>query len=249
VRVEIWSLPLLLAGGFLCGVFNALAGGGSFVTLPLLLLMGLPPQVANATNRVAIATQCVAGIGAYHRGGVRPWRHLPKLALAAVPGALLGAYLAATLDETIFRHTMAVLFALMLLTVFLEPKRWERPLGQARIRPWIYPLFFLMGIYGGFLQAGIGLLLIGSLVLLAGFDVVTGNALKFGLALCSTIASLLLFAGFGQVRWLTGLLLAAGSVAGGYAGARLVMTKGVRWVRWVVVAAALAAIAKLMMGS
>jgi len=246
--MEWWQVPALLAGGFFCGVANALAGGGSFVTLPLLLLIGLPPQIANATNRVAIVLQCVAGLGAYQKRGVVPWRDLGRLAVPAVLGSLAGAYLAAFLDETAFRRAAAVLFAVMAGTVFIDPRRWARENSVVRGRPVFYPLFFLMGVYGGFLQAGVGVLLISSLVLLCGYDVVRGSALKFALALSFTTAALLVFAGVGQVDWAIGLCLAAGSMAGGFVGARLVMAKGSPLVRAFVVVAALAAIAELLFG-
>jgi len=170
--VEFWQIPVLIAGGFLCGVINALAGGGSFLTLPLLFWIGLPPQVANATNRVAIVLQCVTGIAAYQRKRVLPWGHLPALAVPTVLGALLGAYLAAHVDETLFRRAAAVLFAIMAATVFVDPGRWARRDS-----------------------------------------------------------------------------LAAGSMAGGYVGAHLVMAKGSPWVRAFVVLAAAAAIAKLLLGA
>jgi uncharacterized membrane protein YfcA len=247
--VDLLYLPALIAGGFVCGVINALAGGGSFVTLPLLLWMGLPPQVANATNRVAIVVQCAGGVTTYHRHGVRPWRHLPALAVPMVLGALLGAYAAAHLDETVFRKAAALLFVLMIATVFIKPRRWAQERPAPRIRPLLYPVFFLVGAYGGFLQAGVGTLILGLLVIAGGYDVVAGNALKFSLALTFTTAALLLFAGAGQVRWLPGMGLAIGTIAGGVVGARLVIARGVRWVRIVVVLSALAAIAKLLLSS
>ncbi|MFC1572491.1 sulfite exporter TauE/SafE family protein [Candidatus Eisenbacteria bacterium] len=244
--MELWHFPALVAGGILCGIINALAGGGSFVTLPLLLLIGLPPQIANATNRVAITLQCGAGVATYHRHGVRPWRHLPPIAIAAGLGALLGAYLAAHIDETAFRRVAALLFVFMIATVFIDAKRWAKGDSQGRIKPYLYPVFFLMGIYGGFLQAGLGTLLISTFVLLGGFDVVSGNALKFSLAFVFTAVALALFAGVGHVRWLHGLCLAIGTMTGGIIGARLVMAKGARWVRVVVVLSAIGAILKLL---
>ena len=246
--MELWQLPILIAGGFLCGIINALAGGGSFVTLPLLMMIGLPPQIANATNRVAIMLQTMAGVATYHHHGVRPWKHLPRIAVPAVLGALLGAYLAAHLDEAIFRRVAAVLFVIMIATVFIDPKKWARENTMGRIKPALYPVFFLLGAYGGFLQAGVGTLLIGTFVLLGGYDVVNGNALKFSLALVWTAVSLTIFAGFGQVQWIPGLCLALGTILGGIVGAKLVIAKGSRWVRYVVIASAIGAILKLLFG-
>lgn len=244
--MELWHVPLLIAGGILCGIINALAGGGSFVTLPLLLLIGLPPQVANATNRVAIALQCAAGTATYHRHKVLLWSHLPGIAIPTVLGSLLGSYLAATVDETIFKRVAALLFVFMVATVFIDAKKWARENAIGRISPKFYPIYFLMGIYGGFLQAGLGTLLISMFVLVGGYDVVRGNALKFALAFCFTVAALVVFAGMGQVQWVIGLALAAGTITGGIVGARLVIAKGTRWVRWVVVASAIGAIIKLL---
>lgn len=245
--MELWHLPLLFLGGLACGIINALAGGGSFVTLPLLLWMGLPPQVANATNRVAILLQTGAGIATYHRHGVRPWRKLPKVVVPTALGALLGAWLAANLDPDHFRRVMALLFLLMASTVFFKTDRWTNPSGEERFKPYHYGVFFFLGIYGGFLQAGLGILLTGMFVLVAGFDVVRGNAMKFGLAFVFTGVSLLLFSQAGLVRWGTGLALAAGTITGGVIGAKLVIARGAAWVRVFVAASALAAVAKLLL--
>lgn len=244
--MEWWHYPVFIAGGFLCGVINAMAGGGSFVTLPLLLLLGLPPQVANATNRVAIVLQTLAGVTTYHIHNVRPWRALPPIAVPTMLGAFTGALIASRVDEDLFRKVAAVLFVVMIATVFVDPKRWERDGKSARIRPVLYPLFFVIGAYGGFLQAGVGILLISTFVLLGGYDVVRGNALKFSLAFVFTLVALATFAGAGQVRWMTGLFLAIGTVLGGIVGARLVIVKGAPWVRALVVISAAAAIVKLL---
>jgi uncharacterized membrane protein YfcA len=243
--LSLLEFVILIIGGFACGVINAVAGGGSFISLPILLWLGLPPQVANATNRVGIVLQCAAGVTTYHAHGVRPWRQLPAIALMAVPGAILGALLAARVDEDVFRWVAAILFVVMASTIFIEPGRWTRAEQSGRIRPLLYPLFFVIGVYGGFLQAGVGVLMLGSFVLFAGFDVVRGNALKFGLALTFTSFALLTFAQADQVRWLPGLVLALGTIAGGALGAKLVIKRGARWVRWFGLLAAQAAPDKL----
>ena len=245
--MDFWIYPALIVGGILCGIINALAGGGSFVTLPLLLLFGLPPQVANATNRVAIVLQCASGTATYHRHKVLPWTHVPGLGAAMVLGAIPGALLASYADESLFSKVAAALFAVMIVTVFVDPKRWARQKPVARIRLRLYPVFFILGVYGGFLQAGIGTLLIGMFVLVGGYDVVRGNALKFALALIFSIAALLTFAGTGQVEWIPGLILAVGSVTGGFLGARLVIAKGAGWIRYIVVLSAAGAILKLLL--
>jgi len=240
---------LLIAGGLIAGVVNAFSGGGSFLTFPLLMAVGLPPQVANATNRVAIVLQCVAGSATYQRHHVFPWRSLPWFAVPMVLGAIPGAMLASHLDEAVFRKVSAVFLAAMISTVFIDPRKWTRsdPEG-GHFRWWHAPIFFLVGIYGGFLQVGIGTIKLGLFVLIAGFDVVRGNALKFGLAALYSLAALLLFARNGQVDWLAGGILAIGTVVGGSVGAQLVVTRGTKWVRYVVLLSGLAAVLELLLG-
>ncbi len=245
-QMPLWQIPALMAGGVLCGIINALSGGGSFVTLPLLLMIGLPPQVANATNRIAIALQCASGVATYHKRGVRPWREVLPLSIPMSVGSFLGAYLAAHVDEDLFRKAAAVLFLIMIATIFVDTKRWQRPPGSGHVKPLLYPLFFLLGIYGGFLQAGQGTILIALLVLGGGYDVVRGNALKFFLTLVFIVVSLVVYADAGQIRWIPGLVLAAGSMLGGHIGARLVMAKGSKLVQIFVVLSAIAAIVKLL---
>lgn len=244
--MELWHVPVLAAGGFLCGIINALAGGGSFVTLPLLMMIGLPPQIANATNRVAITLQCLAGTATYHKHKVLLWGHLARIAIPTVMGSVLGAYLSVEVDETIFRRIAAVLFVFMIATVFINPKKWAKKDSIGEIKAIYLPLYFLMGIYGGFLQAGLGTLLISSFVIIGGYDVVRGNALKFALAFTFTLGALLVFTGMGQVQWIPGLSLAIGTITGGIVGAKIVIKDGARWVRWVVVLSAIGAIIKLL---
>ncbi|MEZ4654660.1 MAG: sulfite exporter TauE/SafE family protein [Candidatus Eisenbacteria bacterium] len=236
----------MIVGGFLGGVGNALSGGGSFLTFPLLIWLGLPPQVANATNRIAIVLQCAAGSATYHRAGVMPYRDLLRTVVPMIAGAIPGAILASRIDEGRFRIVSAILLTLMIAGLFIDPKKWTRASSEGRIRPRHWVWLFLLGIYGGFLQVGSGTLVLGFLVLFAGFDVVRGNALKFGQAMVYNAVALALFAGVGQVDWWIGIVLAIGTMAGGAVGATLVVRQGARWVRWAVVASAILGVGKLL---
>ncbi len=245
--MDAWLVIVLVAGGFVGGFANAHAGGGSFVTFPLLMLAGLPPQVANATNRIAIILQCAAGSATYHRHGVLPWRQVPPLLAPSILGAVVGTLLASHLDEGLFRKVSAILLVLVAFSVFVDTKRWTRESApDARIRPVFYPVVFLLGVYGGFLQIGIGTFLLGFFVFAGGYDVVRGNALKFGLVPFYQIVALAIFAAAGNVDWLVGVTLAAGNVLGGIVGAHTVVKKGAAWVRVVVVLSAVAAVLKLL---
>ncbi len=240
---------LLLLGGFGCGVVNALAGGGSFLSLPVLLYLGLPPQVANATNRLSILLQVGSGLLTYHASGVRPWRRLIAFLPPAILGVVPGALLAAHLEPSAFRVVSALLLVGMAATVFVKRSGWSRARSEPRaLGPkWLVALF-LLGFYGGFLQAGVGTLLLGLLVVGAGLGVVEANAVKFGIIGSFTAVALFVFGLAGQVAVVPGLLLAAGSMAGGAVGARLVVSRGTSWVRVVVVLSAVAAALKMLIG-
>ena len=246
MHLNVENVALLIAGGFVGGIGNALSGGGSFLTFPILMWLGLPPQVANATNRIAIILQCIGGTAAYHRAGVMPYRALLRTALPMVAGAIPGALLAARIDEGEFRAVSAVLLALMIVSLFVDPQKWTRISQGGHVGPRHIPGLVLLGVYGGFLQVGIGTLVLGFLVLFAGFDVVRGNALKFGQAIVYNAFALALFAGFGQVDWIAGVVLGIGTIIGGTVGASLVVRSGARWVRWAVVASAILGVIELL---
>src|SRR5690606_40908018 len=135
--------------------------------------------------------------------------------------------------------------ALMIVSLFVDPKKWTQTSEDGRISARHIPWLVLLGVYGGFLQIGIGTLVLGFLVLFAGFDVVRGNALKFGQAIVYNAFALALFAGFGQVDWIAGVVLGIGTIIGGTVGASLVVRSGTRWVRWAVVASAILGVIEL----
>lgn len=234
-----YFVPLLLAAGFACGLINVLAGSGSLLTLPLLIYMGLPAPVANGTNRVAILLQNVVGVESYRRGGVLEPRRLPVLLVPAIAGALVGARIAVDLDEELLRRTLGVLMVVMAAALLARPRRWLEgaATGAQGASPWLLaPLFFAIGAYGGFIQAGVGLFLLAGLVLGAGYDLVRANAVKVLLVLCFTVFALGLFAYHGQVDWSIGLVLAVGNMAGAWVGTRLALDRGAEFVRWFLIA-------------
>lgn len=224
---------LLAAAGFVAGVLNVLAGGGSFLTLPVLIFAGLPAGVANGTNRVGILAQNVAAVWSFGRDGLVERRWLVWTALPATVGAAAGTGLALRVGDELFQRILALLMiAISLLSL------WRRePDPEAAPRPLVLVLaFFFVGIYGGFVQAGVGFLVLAA-TSSQGFDLVRGNALKVATILCFTLLSLSIFAVSGKVSWVEGGALATGTVFGGWVGARLTVLKGHRWLRRVVTAA------------
>jgi uncharacterized membrane protein YfcA len=235
--IDSWGAIAALAGvGFVSGFMNVLAGGGSLLTLPLLLFLGMPAPVANATNRIGLVLQNISASTAFHRGGRLPLRPTLWLLLPFVPGAYVGAVVAVDVDETLFRRVLIVMMLLALYSI-LHGQGSRRLESTARVpHPALLGLSFaLMGFYAGFMQAGLGFLLIAALSGLGGFDLVRANAIKVSVVLISQLLALAVFQRAGNVDWRAGAVLAVGSAAGAWVGARWQMRRGVVWVRRVLV--------------
>lgn len=235
------AIPLLFAVGAVAGTLNVLAGGGSFLTLPVLIFLGLPAGVANGTNRVGILLQNVSAVWSFDRHGVLDRRSALWAALPATAGAVVGTLLALEISDEGFRRLLAFLMVAVSLASFWRPEAPEStddaPAKLSRGRAWILGSgFFAVGVYGGFVQAGVGFLILAATTF-AGLDLVRGNAVKVLAVLCFTPLSLGIFAWDDKVRWLPGLALGAGMLAGGLLGARFTVLKGHRWLRGVVTAA------------
>ncbi len=225
--------PALALAGLVAGVLNVVAGGGSFLTLPILIFFGLSPGVANGTNRVAILLQNVVASWGFHRHGVLDRRAILWAALPATAGAGLGAWFALALDDDAFRRLLAALMVVVTLWTLVSRRR-EAPEEPPKLQVGLLALgFFGVGIYGGFVQAGVGFFILAA-TSLAGLDLVRGNAVKVLSILCFTGLSLLLFALAGRVDWTFGLALAAGNTVGGWLGVRLTVLKGHAWIQRVV---------------
>lgn len=235
-----WYLfPLIVAAGFAAGFINTLAGSGSLITLPLLIFAGLPATIANGTNRVAVLLQTMVAVYRFRRAGTLDLRHGFLLAIPAILGALAGAQIAVNLNESVMRTVIGILMAVMLAVVLIRPKRWlvGRPEMLSR-RPGLLQilLFFGIGVYGGFIQAGVGIFLLAGLVLGAGYELVRANAMKNLIVMASTFFALAVFVVNDQVAWLPGLVLAVGNMLGAWVAARMAVEKGARFVRWILIA-------------
>lgn len=230
--------PLLFAAGAVAGVINVVAGGGSFLTLPILMFMGLPAGVANGTNRVGILVQNVGAVWSFERHGVLDWTSLLWAALPASLGAAVGVWVALVISDQSFKRVLALLMVTLALWTLWAPAgagSGERAAATRRGKRslLVAGAFFLVGVYGGFVQAGVGFLILAA-TSVVGLDLVRGNAVKVLTVLCFTVLALALFAVNGRVDWLMGGTLAAGTLLGGLVGARLTILKGHRWVRGVV---------------
>jgi hypothetical protein len=233
---------LLLAAvpvvGFIAGFINTLAGSGSLITLPVLILLGLPANVANGTNRVGVLIQNVVAVATFRRRGALEIGGSLKLTVPAIVGAIVGAELAVDLDEALLNKTIGILMLVMLVIMLVRPRRWLEAHTSGAAAHYLVqaPIFFVIGAYGGFIQAGVGIFLLAGLVLAGGYNLLGANAVKNLIVLAFTAAALAVFVANGQVRWDLGLLLAVGNGIGAWVAARMAVARGAEFVRWALIA-------------
>jgi uncharacterized membrane protein YfcA len=228
------DLALIIASGLAAGFINAVSGGGAMLTVPALIFIGLPPGIANGTNRVAVVVQNIAALIAYHRLQVTDHRLGLSLALPAALGSLGGALVSIRLNDAHFRTILGAVMLLLLGPILVEPRLSARAAAQER-RPqvgWLlWAVFFILGIYGGLLQIGVGVFILVALSSVGGMDLVLANSVKVLIVLCLTGLALLVFIADGKVAWGVGLLLAVSNAAGAWCGAHWGVRKGEYWIR------------------
>lgn len=242
------SYLLLFSVGLFAGTINILAGGGSFLTLPMLIFFGLPPIIANATNRVAVLLQNAVGVWGFHRHGVLDWRSVAWAAGPATLGSVIGAWAALRVGDQAFQRILAFLMIAVTLWSLWNPLKGRTAGESRRLRAgWLAAGFFVVGIYGGFVQAGVGFLILAATTL-AGLDLVRGNAVKVLSVFVFTAMSLTIFAWQGKVDWTLGLALGSGNTVGGFLGVRFAILKGHDWLRRFVTACVVIFALKLLFG-
>ncbi len=231
--MQLWEILLVLVVGFASGFLNTIAGGGSLLSLPLLIFLGLPPTVANATNRVAVFIQNIFSVAGFQSKGVSAYPYSIWLGISSFFGGLLGAMFAVNIDGEVFNRILAVIMvAVILLTVF-SSKSVKTQVEKLDFKHQAYGVivFFFIGIYGGFIQAGVGFLMIPALTMINGFSLVKTNSAKVFVALFFTLSSLVVFIYEDQVNWIWGLILAGGSAGGGWVASRWSVNKGDVWIK------------------
>ncbi len=239
-----WEALLLVVGGLFAGAINTVAGGGSMLTVPLLVLAGVPGNAANGSNRVGILTSNVAAVATFRRLGVDGLRHASRVVVPVVLGGLIGSFaVGRLLDDAAFERVFGLLMIpLVILSV-------RRPSNASGDRAWsttkVVIVFLLIGIYGGAFQAGVGLVLLAALTR-SGFDLVMSNSVKVIVNTAVTVVALPVFILSGDIAWAPALVLAAGFVVGGWLGAQASFRGGEVLIRRVMVVAALGLAGRLI---
>lgn len=211
-------------GAFLAGAINTLSGNGSAITLTILMeVLGLPADVANGTNRVGVLGNGLAATYGFYRNGrfeVSEGRKkdMYRIVVITTIGAIIGVYLSLVTSNAVYRDIFRYLLIVMLLVILVKPKRWliVRE-GEKYVSRWLsIPIFFALGIYGGFIQMGMGVFFLAVMVLVAHYDIIQGNVVKAIVVTIYTLLAVGIFAWRGLIDWPIGLLMAAGQMLGGY---------------------------------
>jgi uncharacterized protein len=247
---------LLFVAGLVAGVMNTVGGGGSVLTLPALIFSGLTGDVANATNRIGIIAQNVVAVWQFERNGIRESPLTWRVTLAGLGGCVIGARAAALIPAKQFEYILGWFMLALLVLIIKRPKphlingtgpdnAWT---GLKPQRKWkVLATFFLLGIYSGFLQAGVGIMILVALGYLVEMDLVRANYVKLAFVLVLMPVSLATFM-FSSVRieWTAGIVLTAGQMAGAYAGSWVAIRKGEKWILAILVVCILFSSAKLL---
>lgn len=232
------TIFILVISGLFVGFINTLAGGGTVISIALLMALGLPPAVANGTNRIAVIFQNFTSTYQFNKQGLLPRRKATMLAIPTILGSVLGAYIASDIDEDFFRRALAVIMLIMMVFIIIKPSVWlkeRKELTEKKITVPQYFIFFAIGIYGGFIQIGVGYYLLAAIVLGSGFDLIKANAIKVWIVLLYTMAAIIVFIIHDQVHWKYGLIHSVGNIAGAWIASKVAVNKGVSFVRWVII--------------
>ena len=241
LEISLVSVFLLGITGFLAGGINTVAGGGSNLTLPALMILGLPADIANGTNRVAIALQCVVGLTGYNKHETLDRSALLPILIPSIVGGICGAIVAALMPNLYLKPILLGTILLMALIILIRPEVIAHPAGNKNLSPsdsrTAWWGLFGAGVYGGFVQAGVGFILLAALAGGLRYDLLRANALKTACALAFTCVSLVVFIAFDQVLWIPGLILAAGSMLGAHLAVKVavrVSQEGIKWSLFVI---------------
>jgi uncharacterized membrane protein YfcA len=234
----IWQAFALFLGGIFAGFVNTLAGGGSIVSLSLMLLFGLDANVANGTNRLAIIFQSLTSSETFRVNKILDLKRGKAAVWSALIGSLAGAWVAVDLNKEIIEKIITIVMMLMLVFIFYNPSRWLKGDPERNSKPanlFEIFLFLVIGFYGGFVQVGIGYLLLAGLVLQAGYDLVKANALKVFITFVYSPFAFAIFVWHHQVSWIHGIPLAIGASLGAFIASKLAVRKGAGFIRWTIV--------------
>jgi uncharacterized protein len=233
------SMFFLFAIGGVSGFLNVMAGGGSTIVLPALILMGMDGTLANGTNRVALLMQNISAVASFKRQNHFEFPLSLKLSMMTLPGAIAGAVVAVRVDDDLFQTILGIVMIGVIITMFISPAPTRTGSASGEKSWLIYPALLAIGFYGGFIQVGVGFLFMAALFHLMSMTLVHVNMHKVFIVLIYTLPTLAIFFWTGNVNWLVGLIMGAGSALGGWWAAHISVQKGDKVIRMILVIAIL----------
>lgn len=243
--ISIFEALILAVLGLVAGVINTLAGGGSNLTVPALMVFGMPADIANATNRVGVILQGIVGATGFRKHKKLPVHDFKAIIIPLMIGSFVGGLAAAYAPEFLLKYLLLGAMLLVATIILFRPDIIAPPLGTTAYtvaeRPQAWWLLLLAGFYGGFVQAGVGFILITAFAGVLRYDLVASNALKVLATVFFTGIALVIFIYNDQVRWLPGLILAAGSMLGAHIGVKMALNISQQSLKWFLFVMTLAA--------
>ena len=234
---DLVGILILFAVGAVAAFINVNAGGGSSLTLPALIFLGLDPTVANGTNRIAILFQSVSAVQSFKQEKLYELKNSLILSALTLPGAIAGAIIAVKISNELFEKILGVIMILIIITMLLPKKKTDKTNTDFSIDWKIVLSMLVVGFYGAFIQVGVGFLLMASFQYLMKLDLIRVNMHKVFVVLVFTIPALLVFIITDNVNWYYGLTLSAGNVFGGWWGVKLSVKKGEKLIKFVLIIA------------
>lgn len=216
---------ILFLLGMMASFVNMLAGGGSILVLGYMMLMGIEPAVANATNRVGVLISCGSGAAAFKSESFTDIKQSLKYGLCAIPGAIAGAIFSIRITGELFELLLTIIMVFILVTLFI-PKSVNNRIKGIFNGKLIYPAMFIIGLYGGFIQVGVGVLIAAGLRHLSSMDLLKMSMHRVFIVFIYTIPVIVVFILSGKVNWTYALVLSVGNAIGSWLTVKLALKKG-----------------------
>ncbi|MFZ7104822.1 MAG: sulfite exporter TauE/SafE family protein [Peptococcaceae bacterium] len=248
--MALWKVVLILVTGTAAGFLNVVGGGGSLLSMPMLIFLGLPSALANGTNRVALMVQNIVAVMNFRSKGFFDLKLSLTLGIPALIGSIAGSQIAISLPDHIFNRILGLVMFLVLFLIVKQPQQKIVTQDDENFNPdkkvQAIIAFFFVGLYGGFIQAGVGFIIIAALTIITGMSLVRINSLKVFIVGFYMLSSLLVFIISGNVNWVLGLTLAVGNSLGAWLGSNFAVSKGDKWIRYILIITVCAMALKLL---
>ncbi len=230
---SLFEIAILIAAGILSGFINALASSGSTVTLPLLLFLGLPPTIANATNRMPIMAGSLMAMYNFNQSKMINWRKALIITIPVVLGTVTGVIIASLLPGKVVgvMITIAVIIAMILILSNVRSLLTKKGLAEPRMRWFHYIVFYFIGLWSGLIVLDAASLILLGLVLGVGFELLHANAIKNYLLFVISFLSVVIFGFEKEMNWTIAFILSAGSIFGAYLGSKFAQRESAKiWI-------------------